>query len=415
MEDETDVTIAASELSPLLGHAGDRSQVNFLQRLWQQSARLKDTAPEWKHSNGECREEEQAHQQKLQVSEAFRDLQAQARACDHQQHMSDLLRKGFLLLFRHPLVVEPDQYARYFDDFDDKLPRKITRPPEQLWEAIKTCVEQMPNNSNAKVSFRLLKQLHSTASRNYGIRGEQAYRELHNRVSTVPITQGNRNLRRVVSEPLHLSSLTSSTSSPSFSSVPSSTSSLTSPHTLHTLHTSPNTLLAPPAYTSLPASSNPSPSQFTHLSHLTHLPLRWSIVGRIDGMRGNQIVEIKHRTGLLPENPPLRDLIQMHAYMYMMDQTSAVLIQCVRLAEGFFTKECLVTFDRALWQDVVSGVSRALMLLHSLHTQPLARDCFWLLDDGARAALIHRHIDPSLAKEKDDKLKVAVEDAHDSE
>lgn len=123
--------------------------------------------------------------------------------------------------------------------------------------------------------------------------------------------------------------------------------------------------------------------------------LTWAIDGRVDGLRANRIIEIKHRVGLLGEVVGISDLLQLHAYMFLLEHTQATLIQCVRLPEGVFSKETVVPFNLDFWQDTVHGLARCVMFMYQIHSHPLARECFALLDDDARVKLLNKHMQPT--------------------
>jgi hypothetical protein len=105
-------------------------------------------------------------------------------------------------------------------------------------------------------------------------------------------------------------------------------------------------------------------------------------------------VEIKCRTSALYEQAPIHDKIQIHAYLFLTGLDEAVLMQCIQPEEGvFFAKETLVPFEPLFWQDIERRLVRCLALVQQLHQQPLARDCFVLLSDEARAEILKQNTD----------------------
>lgn len=118
----------------------------------------------------------------------------------------------------------------------------------------------------------------------------------------------------------------------------------------------------------------------------------WGIEGQVDGMRRGKIVEIKHRTGTIYEEVPLYERMQLHAYMFLLGQQDACLVQCIQTQTGVFSKETLVPFDAEFWKATILRLAKCVHLLHQLHQHNLARACFVGLDNQGLARVFREFI-----------------------
>lgn len=72
------------------------------------------------------------------------------------------------------------------------------------------------------------------------------------------------------------------------------------------------------------------------------------LVGRIDGMADNKLVEVKSRRYKFMDPPPSYDVIQMHCYMLLVNQAECTLIEQCKGKR----KETVVPWDDTLWSEV---------------------------------------------------------------
>ena len=118
----------------------------------------------------------------------------------------------------------------------------------------------------------------------------------------------------------------------------------------------------------------------------------WGINGRIDGMIGDTIIEIKHRTDKFNE-VPVHDLIQIHAYMYMLNKPNADLIECIRTAsDGLITNITNIPFNQSFWTNIMHKLSQVLDFIDNLVEKDITWDSFCQCSDTVRAALLEKYI-----------------------
>lgn len=110
----------------------------------------------------------------------------------------------------------------------------------------------------------------------------------------------------------------------------------------------------------------------------------WCVDGRIDGLKNNTIIEIKHRREELLEQVPAYELVQLHAYMFLLDQQQAIWYQCINNKDLQLTEQRVVKFSDVFWQSVIESVTKSLQFIHYLHREPIARRTFFLLSTEAR-------------------------------
>jgi hypothetical protein len=71
--------------------------------------------------------------------------------------------------------------------------------------------------------------------------------------------------------------------------------------------------------------------------------------GIIDAHLGDEIVEVKHRTGPYRDELSIADKTQVHVYMFVQDKHKCLLLETVNLGGMVFTKERDVYFDEPFW------------------------------------------------------------------
>jgi hypothetical protein len=110
----------------------------------------------------------------------------------------------------------------------------------------------------------------------------------------------------------------------------------------------------------------------------------WCVDGRIDGLKNNTIIEIKHRRDDLMEQIPIYELIQLHAYMFLLDRKQAIWYQCVSNCNLPIAEQRTVEFSASFWQSVTEEVTKCLQFICYLHRESIARRAFFLLSAEAR-------------------------------
>jgi len=118
----------------------------------------------------------------------------------------------------------------------------------------------------------------------------------------------------------------------------------------------------------------------------------WGFHGKIDGLCGTELVEIKYRTGNLLSRPPIYDLIQIHVYMFALEKKRASLVQCVATAEGTISHTDVIFFDDAFWAEIVAGVQKAMSFAESLVASDIAFEAFSMCTESAKAQLLDKHL-----------------------
>jgi hypothetical protein len=118
----------------------------------------------------------------------------------------------------------------------------------------------------------------------------------------------------------------------------------------------------------------------------------WCIDGRIDGLKSDNIIEIKHRRGKMFDRIPLYELIQIHAYMFLLNKNDATLIQCIQLERLVYSEQKQIYFNAQFWNMVIQKVRVSLEFILALHEQPLSRHAFFLLSNEARDQVMNDHM-----------------------
>jgi hypothetical protein len=118
----------------------------------------------------------------------------------------------------------------------------------------------------------------------------------------------------------------------------------------------------------------------------------WCIDGRIDGLQDGEIVEIKHRKRGFFKIVPLYELMQLHAYMFLLGKNEATLIQCIRKENYTGSHANVIYFSSSFWHSTVLQLKKCLLFIKMLHSQPLTQDCFLALDDSNRNKVMDKYI-----------------------
>ncbi len=114
----------------------------------------------------------------------------------------------------------------------------------------------------------------------------------------------------------------------------------------------------------------------------------WCIDGRIDGLKNNTIVEIKHRRAELFEEVPIYELVQLHAYMFLLEKQQAIWFQCSQATGWHMSEKRVVQYCPIFWQLILDHIRLSLQFIYHLHADPISRRAFFLLTDDARDKLM---------------------------
>jgi hypothetical protein len=116
----------------------------------------------------------------------------------------------------------------------------------------------------------------------------------------------------------------------------------------------------------------------------------WSLEGRIDGMCGSQLIEIKHRTNKIPSILPEYELMQVHIYMFLLDQQNAIVLQCAQALNSTYVQEKRVEFCAELWDRIVKRLAMCMEFIAMLCTHAFTRNCFCALDEQQRLRMVEK-------------------------
>lgn len=120
--------------------------------------------------------------------------------------------------------------------------------------------------------------------------------------------------------------------------------------------------------------------------------ITWCIDGRIDGLKDDIIMEIKHRRKKIMKRVPLYELLQLHAYMFLLGKQQAVLIQCTQHRGLVYSEQVVVKFVPHFWEIVVQQVKKSLNFILALHQQEILRQAFFLLDPKGQEIIMKQHM-----------------------
>jgi len=153
----------------------------------------------------------------------------------------------------------------------------------------------------------------------------------------------------------------------------------------------------------------PRDTQRRKSPHSTHDGRDWHIDGRVDGYHPNkQLVEIKHRVGVGFHRIPVYELIQIHAYMFILDRSHIKLIQCIRRAAGTVEDTTIVFYNDDFWQTIMRKITVVFNFIETLSSQPVGQDCFFLLPEDKKCALLEKHF-PSLPEISEEEYKQFID------
>ena len=140
-----------------------------------------------------------------------------------------------------------------------------------------------------------------------------------------------------------------------------------------------------------PAKQIHSP-QLEVFRYLTKEPITCAIVGKIDGLMGTELVEIKHRRHLLFDELPPYELLQLHAYMFAAGKLTCKVIQCVRRQDMEATDMIQVHFDENFWANTMQKLQRVIAFAEQLGASNLAWDAFKSCSMEHKERMMNAHI-----------------------
>lgn len=94
------------------------------------------------------------------------------------------------------------------------------------------------------------------------------------------------------------------------------------------------------------------------------------LIGRIDGMADNKLVEVKSRRYKFIVPVPEYDLVQMHCYMLLVNQPTCTLIEQCKGER----KETQITWDNDLWTRVTRALEKFAMRYLEFMSNPQAQE-----------------------------------------
>jgi len=101
-----------------------------------------------------------------------------------------------------------------------------------------------------------------------------------------------------------------------------------------------------------------------------------AVGGRIDGLSGDRVVEVKNRIRGLKRRIPVYDVVQLQAYMYIVGRTAGELVERVKQrSRGEPTiRTTLIRWDDAFWEQHIRQPLLAFAeLVHYLASNPAAQ------------------------------------------
>jgi hypothetical protein len=123
-----------------------------------------------------------------------------------------------------------------------------------------------------------------------------------------------------------------------------------------------------------------------------HGNVPWVINGRIDGIQGESVVEIKHRTECLSDAIPDYEQVQMQTYMALCRLPSARWIQCVR-KRAFYCQEWRdVQWCDQYWTSVFAKLERVIAFAEKLTASDVALDAFMSCGEQHQTRILAVHV-----------------------
>ena len=113
--------------------------------------------------------------------------------------------------------------------------------------------------------------------------------------------------------------------------------------------------------------------------------------GRVDGLiAGDCVLEIKNRVSRLFTSVPLYEMVQVQAYMELLDRPRAILLQCLRKGGEVCLQSTEISRDRKMWKGtVLPRLAAFVAALEAVASDPLTTGKGYAeLDDEARDAFL---------------------------
>ena len=105
-----------------------------------------------------------------------------------------------------------------------------------------------------------------------------------------------------------------------------------------------------------------------------------------DGFIGDDVVEIKFRSAVIPSQNSYRigELLQMHCYMHSLERTSCWMLECVSSKLGMIIERRKVLFDQVLWSKVVALTSKLMEFVTQLRNHEFFLLAFHSMSDEVK-------------------------------
>ena len=340
--DYTDFGISASDIGTLLGCFGSIRQFQVLCKIWSKST-FKETCFITQNT-AESWERETIHLHKLGIDEIWRETLVNIPFCTTQDDVQQLKETAFKLLFHNTYIstmIKQTKVCLQQNSLSSGIDETINTI-EQVVSCSDTYFDKLQELHEKRKHYgfdclhALLGLLDQSAKMCYGVttRSQRAYG-----------TNGERKFIEAFNK-VHRTPITRV------------------PH----LHTK------------------------TMTEHEVGNGQTWCIKGRIDGMHGDNLVEIKHRRASPMERVPVYELIQLHAYMFLFNKPTATVIQCVRTTELMYSESITIFFCLDFWAMVTDRIKTCLEFILTLDQHSLSRDALFGLSDTNRSDLLLKYL-----------------------
>lgn len=140
-----------------------------------------------------------------------------------------------------------------------------------------------------------------------------------------------------------------------------------------------------------------------------------TIRGIVDGRAGEDLVEIKHRTGKFKPKLNMSDLSQVHAYMFIHRRKTCTLLEAINTGGVLYTKGRVVEWDQEFWGKVCTRVRRLVDVIENLGSNPYFSYSFFTSDGAKQAGMLRHFFSEEAAPVKRKKTKAQSETADEKE
>jgi hypothetical protein len=351
--EHADFVISASQIANALGIFSTHSQVNAISQIIKKSVHRDlvlnpETNPGSETFVGSATytKQRQYIESALNISTQWGQLQAMARKCMVQEDIQEIEKHSFQLLFwNSQLEQEVSKTTSYYETFAPfhkaqvlQLVQTLLQNPDSLWDNL-TAFENYKTENHLDNLQRLYDMLSMSAS---------LYRYV---VGLATRRYGTNGEGKAISER--------------------------------------NALFFDPKY----HIRRTGKTYFKKTGLQTPIQkYDWAILGKIDGLANDQLFEIKHRKKYYLYPLPLYELIQVHAYMFLLGKSTCSILQCVRRRDRSNSENELVSFNTDFWNDVLRCLQALMTFIETLVSVPLAGEAFFHLSVKEKAKLLKRHV-----------------------